>query len=186
MDLHSLPIQGYFNVPVDNLFAAPVIIRHIESLRLADLTVVSPDAGGVTRARAVAKRLGASLAIVDKRRERANVSEVMHIIGEVEGRNVVIYDDLIDTAGTVIEAARALRKAGALRVLACACHAVLSGPALERIMGSELEQVVVTNTIPLDEPKRACDRIKVLSVAELFGEAIRRIHEETSISSLFV
>jgi ribose-phosphate pyrophosphokinase len=186
MDLHSLPIQGYFNLPVDNLFAAPVIIEHIEGLQLSDLTVVSPDAGGVARARAIAKRLDAQLAIVDKRREQTNVAEVMHIIGDVESRDVVIYDDMIDSAGTVVEAARALKKAGAQRAFACAAHAVLSGPALERIMNSELEQVVVTNTIPLDQNKSACARIKVLSVAALFGEAIRRIHEETSISSLFV
>ncbi|HEX9637496.1 MAG TPA: ribose-phosphate pyrophosphokinase [Acidobacteriota bacterium] len=186
MDLHSLPIQGYFNLPVDNLFAAPVIIEYVESLQLRNLTVVSPDAGGVSRARAIAKRLDAQLAIVDKRRESANVAEVMHIVGDVDGRNTVIYDDMIDTAGTICEAARALKKAGAQRVFACAAHPVLSGPALDRILNSELEQVVVTNTIPLDDSKHSCSRIKVLSVAQLFGEAIRRIREETSISSLFV
>lgn len=186
MDLHAGQIQGFFDIPVDHLFAAPVLLEHISRMQLDNLTVVSPDAGGVERARAYAKRLGAELAIVDKRRVEANIAEVMHVIGDVEDRDVVIVDDLIDTAGTIVETVKALHKNGARRIFAAATHAVLSGPALERIAKTEvLEQVIVTDTIPLDESKQS-QKVKVLSVAALLGEAIRSIHEETSVSSLFI
>jgi len=185
MDLHAPQIQGFFNIPVDHLFAAPVIIKHIKSLEMEDLTIVSPDAGGVERARAYAKRLGAALAIIDKRRFAANQTEVLHIIGEVEGRNVFIVDDIIDTAGTLIHTMEALLKAGAKSVSASASHGVLSGPAVERINNSALTQVVVTNTMPLGDKEAECNRIKALSIAELLAEAIRRIHMEDSVSSLF-
>jgi len=186
LDLHAAQLQGFFDIPVDHLFAAPVLIDYFKSQGSADLTVVSPDAGGVERARAFAKRLSAPLAIIDKRRVEANVAEVMHIIGEVDGRHCLIVDDLIDTAGTLVKAADALLRQGAASVTACATHAVLSGPAVERIACSHLKEVVLTNSIPLKEDARQCPRIRVLSVAELLARAIQSIHEETSVSTLFV
>jgi ribose-phosphate pyrophosphokinase len=187
MDLHAGQIQGFFNVPFDHLFAMPVFLDHLRPLFQSDPPVfVSPDAGGVERTRAYAKRMGADLAIVDKRRERANVSEVMHIVGSVAGRDCVILDDLIDTAGTITNAARALKAEGARRVMAAATHPVLSGPAVERIADSPLEEVIVTDTIPLKDEAQATGKFTVLSVARLFGEAIKRIHHSDSVSSLFV
>ncbi len=188
MDLHAGQIQGFFDIPVDHLYATPVLLKYIkEHYPDGGLVVVSPDAGGVERARAFAKRLGASLAIVDKRRERANVSEVMNVIGDVKDKDTLLLDDLIDTAGTVVQAAEALKERGARKVAAACTHAVLSGPAVDRINSSgALEEVIVTNTIPLDSKKEKCSKLTVLSVAQLFAEAIKRIHEETSISSLFV
>lgn len=186
MDLHAGQIQGFFNVPFDHLFAMPVVLEYLRP-KLAEGTVlVSPDAGGVERARAYAKRLGGDLAIIDKRRERANVSEVMNIVGDVEGRDTVIVDDMIDTAGTLTNAAKALKDRGAKRVFAVATHPVLSGPAISRIEESCLEEVVVTDTIPLSPQARAVQKFTVLSVARLLGEAIRRIHTSDSVSSLFV
>jgi ribose-phosphate pyrophosphokinase len=186
LDLHAAQIQGFFNIPVDHLFATPVLIEYYRNLADDDLTVVSPDAGGVERARAFAKRLSAPLAIIDKRREEVNVAEVMHIIGEVEGRHCLIVDDLIDTAGTLVKGAEALLEAGASSVLACATHAVLSGPAIERIGESRISEVVLTNSIPVRDEALACGKIKTLSVAPLLGRAIQSIHEETSVSTLFV
>ena len=186
LDLHAAQIQGFFNIPVDHLFAMPVMIEYFRSQGIPAMTVVSPDAGGVERARAFAKRLGAPLAIIDKRRLEANVAEVMHIIGDVEGRNCLIVDDLIDTAGTLVKGADALLRQGALSVSACATHAVLSGPAMSRIEESELREVVVTNSIPLSEEAWKSSRIKSLSIAKLMADAIRSIHEETSVSTLFV
>ncbi|RME66005.1 MAG: ribose-phosphate pyrophosphokinase [Nitrospirae bacterium] len=188
MDLHAGQIQGFFDIPVDHLYATPVLLEYIRNhYPDGNLVVVSPDAGGVERARAFAKRLGASLAIVDKRRERANVSEVMNVIGDVKGRDTLLLDDLIDTGGTIVQAAEALKERGAKRVAAACTHAVLSGPAVDRINSSDaLEEVIITNTIPLDSKKERCSKLTVLSVAGLFAEAIKRIHEETSISSLFV
>ncbi|MDX2151873.1 MAG: ribose-phosphate pyrophosphokinase [Bryobacteraceae bacterium] len=186
LDLHAAQIQGFFDIPVDHLFATPVFIDYIRGLQIDGLVVVSPDAGGVERARAFAKRLEAPLAIIDKRREQVNVAEIMHIIGEVEGRHCLMVDDLIDTAGTLVKGAEALKRAGALSVRACATHAVLSGPAVERIGSSELEEVVLTNSIPLQEEALACSRIRSLSVAPLLARAIQSIHEETSVSTLFV
>lgn len=187
MDLHAGQIQGFFNVPVDHLYAAPVILADImERFQDQRLVVVSPDAGGTERARAFAKRLDAGLAIIDKRRSGPNVSEVMHIIGDVKGQTCLIVDDMIDTAGTLCQAALALKEQGASQVYASATHAVLSGPALDRINASCLEEVVVTNTIPLDDKVKQCPRLRVLSVAELLAEAIRRIHGDESVSSLFV
>ncbi len=185
MDLHAAQIQGYFDVPVDHLFAAPVIIEHVSKLHLDDLTVVSPDAGGVERARAYAKRLDASLAIVDKRREQPNVADVHHVIGDVKGRTALIVDDIVDTAGTLTKVAEAIRASGAREVLACCTHAVLSGPAHERIKASKLTKLITTDSIPI-RPGVASDKIEVLSVAELLGRAIQSIHEETSITTLFV
>lgn len=185
MELHAGQIQGFFDVPVDQLYGSPVLVEYFRRMELGDLVVVSPDAGGVERARAYAKKLNASLGIIDKRREKANVSEVMHVIGEVEGKDVLLVDDLIDTAGTLTQAARALLDQGAVSVRACCTHAVLSGPAVKRIGESDLSEIVVTDTIPLKEEGQRCEKIKVLSVARLFGEAIRRIHNETSVSSLF-
>jgi ribose-phosphate pyrophosphokinase len=185
IDLHAGQIQGFFDIPVDHLFAAPVIIDHVAQLGLDDLVVVSPDAGGVERARAIGKRLRASLAIVDKRRESPNVSVVMHLIGEVEGRDCLIIDDMIDTAGTLVQAADALHREGARRILACGVHPVLSGPAIARIEGAPIERVIVTNSIPLDKDKLH-PKITTLSVAPLLAEAIRRIHDEESVSTLFV
>lgn len=185
LDLHAGQIQGFFDIPVDHLFAAPVVIEHVQRLGLDDLVVVAPDAGGVERARAIAKRLRASLAIVDKRREGPNVSLFMHLIGDVRGRDCLIIDDMIDTAGTLVQAADALKREGARRIFACGVHAVLSGPALARIEGAPLEQVIVTNSIPLPREKQH-PRITVLSVAPLLAEAIRRIHDEESVSTLFV
>ncbi|MGH9474984.1 MAG: ribose-phosphate diphosphokinase [Terriglobales bacterium] len=186
MDLHAPQIQGFFNIPVDHLFASPVLVDQFRRMELQDLTIVSPDAGGVERARFFAKKLDAALAIVDKRRVAADVSEVMHVIGEVEGRTVVILDDIIDTAGTLVKTAEAMVQNGARRVLACASHAVLSGPAVERLEASPVETVVVTNSIPLPESSRTRARIQVLSIAGLLAAAIRSIHEETSVSLLFV
>jgi len=186
MDLHASQIQGFFDVPVDHLFAAPVLLEAIRELDIADLMIVSPDAGGVERARAIAKRLDAGLAIVDKRREAPNQAKVMHIIGDVEGRSVLMIDDIIDTAGTLTSTVQALRDNGAERILAAGIHGVLSGPALDRIRTSPLETVLVTDTTPLEEKLSQCDKLKPLSVAPLLGEAIRRIHENSSVSSLFV
>jgi ribose-phosphate pyrophosphokinase len=186
MDLHAGQIQGFFSIPVDHLFAAPVLIEYFRKKAIPDLVVVSPDAGGVERARAYAKRLNAELAIIDKRRERANVAEVLHIIGEVRGRTALIVDDMIDTAGTLTEVAQALLEGGAREVYACCTHAVFSGPAIERIERAPLKEVVVTNTIPLSPRGQEVPKITCLSVAPLLGEAIRSIHEETSVSRLFI
>lgn len=186
LDLHAAQIQGFFDVPVDHLFATPVMIDHFTPLRGLKLTVVSPDAGGVERARAFAKRLDAPLAIIDKRRTEVNIAEVMHIIGEVEGHHCLIVDDLIDTAGTLVKAAEALLAQGAVSVRACATHAVLSGPAVSRIENSRIAEVVVTNSIPLNDGASKCGRIKVLSVAPLLAQAIQSIHEDGSVSTLFV
>jgi len=189
MDLHAGQIQGFFNIPVDHLFAAPVLLQYLQDRRVQgawkDLVVVSPDAGGVERARAFAKRLGTSLAIMDKRRTGANEAKIMHVIGEVRDRDVILLDDMIDTAGSITQAVQALRAEGARRILASCTHAVFSGQALERLERSDIEEVVVTNTIPLRDDQ-TCKKITVLSVAPLLGEAIRRIHTETSVSSLFV
>jgi ribose-phosphate pyrophosphokinase len=186
LDLHAPQIQGFFDIPVDHLFSAPVMVEHFRAEGIENLAVVSPDAGGVERARAFAKRMNAPLAIIDKRREEANVAEVMNIIGDVRGRNCLMVDDLIDTAGTLVKGAEALLVAGAASVRACATHAVLSGPAVDRIMESEIKEVVLTNSIPLKEEARACDRIRTLSVAPLLAQAIQSIHEGGSISRLFV
>jgi ribose-phosphate pyrophosphokinase len=186
LDLHAAQIQGFFDIPVDHLFAAPVMVEYFRAHPTEDVTIVSPDAGGVERARAFAKRLNAPLAIIDKRRADANVAEVMNIIGDVRGRNCIVVDDLIDTAGTLVKGAEALMSAGARSVSASATHAIFSGPAVERISQSQLEEVVVTNSIPLGESAKACDRIKVLSVAPLLARAIQSIHEGGSISTLFV
>lgn len=186
MDLHAGQIQGFFNIPVDHLYATPVILDHLRSMDLKDLVVVSPDAGGVERARAFAKRLKANLAIIDKRREGPNQARIMNIIGEVEGRDVLLLDDMIDTAGTITQGAQACADQGAHRILAGCTHAVLSGPALQRLNDSVLDRVIVTNTIPLSGKDQVCKKIEVLSVAPLLGEAIRRIHNEESVSSLFV
>jgi ribose-phosphate pyrophosphokinase len=186
LDLHAAQIQGFFDIPVDHLFATPVLIDYFKTINIPDLTVVSPDAGGVERARAFAKRLNSPLAIIDKRREEANVAEVMNVVGDVAGRNCLLVDDLIDTAGTLVKGAEALRVKGAASVTGCATHAVLSGPAVERIEASELREVVFTNSIPLSEAAKRSSRIKSLSVAKLLAEAIRSIHEETSVSVLFV
>ncbi len=186
LDLHAAQIQGFFDVPVDHLFAAPVMVEFFETQGRRDITVVSPDAGGVERARAFAKHLNAPLAIIDKRRTEVNVAEVMHIIGDVEGRHCLIVDDLIDTAGTLVKAAEALTAQGTLSVTACATHAVLSGPAVERISSSDIQQVVVTNSIPLRDDAMKCSKIKVLSVAPLLARAIQSIHEDGSVSTLFI
>jgi len=185
VDLHAAQIQGYFNIPVDHLFASPVLVGHFRDMKLENLTVVSPDAGGVERARFFAKKLEAPLAIVDKRRTDMNVSEVMNVIGEVRGRTCLILDDMIDTAGTLVKTVDALLDQGAAEVYACASHPVLSGPAVERIAASRLKQLVVTNTIPLQEPATRVEKIKVLSIAGLLGRAIESIHMETSVSTLF-
>ncbi len=185
LDLHAGQIQGFFNIPVDHLFAAPVLIDYLGRKALQDPVVIAPDAGGVERARAIAKRLKAGLAIIDKRREGADVSLFMHLIGDVKGRDAVIIDDMIDTAGTVVQAVDAIKREGARRILACGVHPVLSGPAIARIEGSPLEEVIVTNSIPLGPEKRIA-KIVVLSVANLLAEAIRRIHAEESVSTLFV
>ena len=186
MDLHKAQIQGFFDIPVDHLFAAPVIIDYLSRLEYPRLTMVSPDAGGAERARAYAKRLDAELAIIDKRRTDNGASEVMNVIGDVAGRTCIIQDDIIDTAGTITKAAVALKEARAMRVIACAVHGVLSGPAIERIERAPIDQLIMTNTIPLSGERARCAKIKVLSVAQLLGQAIRSIHEETSVSSLFV
>jgi ribose-phosphate pyrophosphokinase len=186
LDLHAAQIQGFFDVPVDHLFAAPVMIEYFDSIGRRDMTVVSPDAGGVERARAFAKHLHAPLAIIDKRRTDVNVAEVMHIIGDVKGQHCLIVDDLIDTAGTLVKGAEALMEQGALSVTACATHAVLSGPAVERIESSTVQEVVVTNSIPLREDATRCSRVKTLSVAPLLARAIQSIHEDGSVSTLFI
>ncbi|MGH9176100.1 MAG: ribose-phosphate diphosphokinase [Vicinamibacterales bacterium] len=186
MDLHKAQIQGFFDIPVDHLFAAPVMIDYLSRQDFPRLTMVAPDAGGAERARAYAKRLGAELAVIDKRRSDDGTAEVMNVIGEVGGRTCVIADDIIDTAGTIQRGAQALMESGAERVLACAVHGVLSGPALDRIENSPLERLIVTNTIPVEGKRLKCGKIVELSVARLLGQAIRSIHEETSVSSLFV
>ena len=186
MDLHSPQIQGFFSIPVDNLVAASVLANHIQTLGLKELSVVSPDAGGVGRARMFAKRMGARLAIIDKRRPAPNIAQVLHVIGDVKGCDVVILDDMVDTGGTLVNSVEALKKAGAGNVFAACTHAILSGKAVERIEDSEMESLIVTNTIPLRENASLCQKIILLSVASLFGEAIRRIHEGQSVSSLFV
>ena len=185
MDLHSDQIQGFFDIPVDNIYATPVLLKHLQAQSHPDLVVVSPDVGGVVRARAIAKQLHCDLAIIDKRRPRPNVAEVMHVIGEIEGRTCVIMDDMVDTANTLCQAAAALKEYNAATVLAYATHPVLSGPAVERISHSHLDQLVVTDTIPLSPAATTCDRILQLSCAELLAETIRRISNEDSISSLF-
>ncbi len=185
MELHAGQIQGFFNGPVDHLYCSPVILRYLQTLDLHNPVIVSPDAGGVERARAYARKMQSALAIVDKRREGPNVAEVMHLIGDVKGCDVVLIDDMIDTAGTLTQAAQALKAHGARRVLAATTHPVLSGPAIGRIEASPIEQVVVSNTIPLSSAGRACPKIKVLSAADVFGEAIKRIHDLNSVSSLF-
>ena len=185
MDLHADQIQGFFDIPVDNIYASPVLLTDLKSKAYPDLVVVSPDVGGVVRARALAKQLGSELAIIDKRRPKANVSEVMHVIGEIDGRNCVIMDDMIDTAGTLVKAAEVLKERGAKRVFAYCTHPILSGPAVDRIANSQLDEVVITNTIPLSDAARACKKIRQLSVAFLFAETIRRISDGESVTSLF-
>ena len=187
MDLHAGQIQGFFNIPVDNLYSAPVLLRYLRRrLNHKKVTIVSPDAGGVPRARAFAKRLSASLAIIDKRRVEANVVEEMNIIGEVEGEVAVLLDDMVDTAGTLTMAAEALERAGASKIFACCAHPILSGSAIKKISDSPLQELVVSNSVPLTPESQECKKIKVLSVANLIGEAIRRTHQERSVSSLFV
>jgi ribose-phosphate pyrophosphokinase len=186
MDLHAGQLQGFFNIPVDHLFAAPVAVRHFESMDLDNVVMVAPDAGAVERARAIAKRLHAGLAIIDKRRLRANKAVAMHVVGDVEGCNAILYDDMVDTAGTLTEGAKALVANGAKAVYAFSTHAVLSGSAVDAIEKGPFAKVIVTDTIPLRGAAKKCSRILVLSVAELLGDAIRNIHEETSLSSLFI
>lgn len=186
MDLHAGQIQGYFNIPVDNLFAAPLLLKHIRSHFEDNLVIVSPDAGGVERARAFAKRLAASLAIIDKRRDVPNIAEAMNIIGEVERKTAVILDDMVDTAGTLTQAAEALKDKGASKIYACCTHPVLSGSSIKKIEASAIDNLVVTNTIPLNDKARNCSKIMVLSVAELLGETIKRIYNSNSVSTLFV
>jgi ribose-phosphate pyrophosphokinase len=185
VDLHAGQIQGFFNVPVDHLFASPVLLEYLRHLR-NDIVIVSPDAGGVERARAYAKRLNTSLAIIDKRRESPNISQIMNIIGEVEGLTAVLVDDIVDTGGTLVRSAYALVEKGAKRVFACCTHPVLSGQAVKIISESPIEEMIVTDTIPLREEAKACPKIKVLSISNLLAEAIRRIYEDESVSSLFV
>ena len=186
LDLHAAQIQGFFDIPVDHLYATPVMIEYFQGLALPKLTVISPDAGGVERARAFAKRLKAPLAIIDKRRDDGNVAEVMHIIGRVRERTCLIVDDIVDTAGTLVKAVDALLEHGAAAVYGCCTHAVLSGPAVERITTSQLKELVVSDSIPLSAAARQCGRIRQLSVASLLAGAIQSIHEETSISGMFV
>ena len=186
MDLHAGQIQGYFNIPVDNIFAAPILLKYFQDNTQGDLVIVSPDAGGVERARAFAKRLSASLAIIDKRRVTPNVAEAMNIIGEVKGKTAIILDDMVDTAGTLTQAARALSERGAVAVQACCTHPVLSGPAIERIVDSPIDRLVITNTIPLNAAGAACSKIIDLSIAEILGETIKRVHDSNSVSTLFV
>jgi ribose-phosphate pyrophosphokinase len=185
VDLHAAQIQGFFNIPVDHLFASPVLVGYFRDLKLPNLTVVSPDAGGVERARFFAKKLEVPLAIVDKRRTDINVTEVMNVIGDVKGRTCLILDDIVDTAGTLVKTAEALLEQGADAVYACASHAILSGTAVERIRDSQLKELVVTNTVPLKPEAQQLDKIKVLSIAGLLGRAIESIHMETSVSTLF-
>jgi ribose-phosphate pyrophosphokinase len=186
MDLHAGQIQGYFNIPVDNLFAAPLLLKYIRTHFEDDLVIVSPDAGGVERARAFAKRLEATLAIIDKRRDAPNIAEAMNIIGEVKGKTAVILDDMVDTAGTLTQGAAALKEKGASNIYACCTHPVLSGASIEKIEASPIDSLVVTNTIPLNEKSQKCAKITVLSVAELLGETIKRIYNSDSVSTLFV
>jgi ribose-phosphate pyrophosphokinase len=187
VDLHAGQIQGFFNIPVDNLYAAPVLLDYMkEQFDTDNLVIVSPDAGGVERARAFAKRLNCTIAIVDKRREKANECEIMNVIGDVQGKDTLLLDDMVDTAGTMAQAASALMSQGARRVSAACTHAVLSGPAVERINNSPIEALIVTNTISLDSKKEQCSKLKVLSIAPIVGEAMKRIHEETTLSTLFV
>ncbi len=186
LDLHADQIQGFFDVPVDHLFAAPVLLDAMREMKVPDLVVVSPDAGGVERARAIAKRLGAGLAIIDKRRTAPNTAEIMHLIGDVEGCNALVVDDIIDTAGTLTKSVDALKDKGAKRVLAAGVHGILSGPAIQRITDSCLETVLITNTTPVEDKLARLPKLRSLSVAPLLGEAIRRIHENSSVSSLFV
>jgi ribose-phosphate pyrophosphokinase len=185
MDLHAGQIQGFFDIPVDHLFATPVLIEHIKKLNIPNLTFVSPDAGGVERARAFARRLDADLAIIDKRRTAPNVAEVLNIIGEVSGRNIVICDDMIDTAGTLVNTVMALKEKKAGKIYACATHGVLSGPAIERLRNAPIEEIILTNTVPVQASKML-PNMRIMSVAGLLGTAIHSIHEETSVSSLFV
>jgi ribose-phosphate pyrophosphokinase len=186
MDLHAAQIQGFFNIPVDNLYASPVLLDYVQTMySFENLVIVSPDAGGVERARSFAKRLQCSIAIIDKRREAANISQIMNVIGDVENKDTIILDDMIDTGGTTIQAAEALKDKGAKRVVAACTHAVLSDNAIEKVNNSVIEELIVTNTIPLDSKKERCKKLNVLSIAPLIGEAIKRIHEESSISSLF-
>jgi ribose-phosphate pyrophosphokinase len=187
MDLHKAQIQGFFDIPVDHLFAAPVFIDYLSRVELSqDVTIVSPDAGGVERARAYAKRLNADLAIIDKRRSEGGHAEVMHVVGQVKDRVCILQDDIVDTAGTLQQASQALKDNGAASVMACAVHGVLSGPAFQRIDDSVLDKLIVTNTIPLRDEFARSDKVQVLSVANLLGKAIQSIHQETSVSSLFV
>jgi ribose-phosphate pyrophosphokinase len=186
MDLHADQIQGFFDLPVDNIYAAPVLLGDVWKQRYQDLIVVSPDVGGVVRARALAKRMESDLAIIDKRRPKANVSEVMNVIGEVKGRTCVIMDDMVDTAGTLVKAAQVLKEEGATKVVAYCTHPVLSGGAVERIAKSDLDELVVTDTIPLGDDAKACRKIRSLSVAGLIAETILRIYTEESVSSLFI
>jgi ribose-phosphate pyrophosphokinase len=187
MDLHAAQIQGFFNIPVDNLYASPVLLDYVRKKYISkNLIIVSPDAGGVERARSFAKNLQCSIAIIDKRREAANVSQIMNVIGEVGEKDTIILDDMIDTGGTLIQASKALKDKGAREVVAACTHAVLSGPAVEKLNNSVIQELIVTNTIPFDSKKDQCKKLTVLSIASLLGEAIRRIHEESSISSLFI
>jgi len=186
MDLHAGQIQGFFDIPVDHLYAAPVLLRYLKELKLGQTVVVSPDAGGVERARAFAKRLGAGLAIIDKRRTGPNVSEVMHIIGEVEGKAAIVVDDMIDTGGTLVQGLESLKAAGAGPLLACATHPVFSGQAIQRLLDSPAERIVVTDSIPLGQEALQCSKIVQLSIDELLAEAINRIHDNESVSSLFI
>ena len=186
MDLHAGQIQGYFNIPVDNIFAAPILLKYIRSHFEDNLVIVSPDAGGVERARAFAKRLEASLAIIDKRRDAPNIAEAMNIIGEVKGKTAIILDDMVDTAGTLVQASKALKDRGVSNVYACVTHPVLSGPAIKRIEDSPIDHLVVTDTIPLNEKAQKCSKITILSVSELLGETIKRIYSSHSVSTLFV
>jgi len=186
MDLHAGQIQGFFNIPVDHLYAASVLLDYFRKIDLKDLVVVSPDAGGVERARAFAKRLKSNLAIIDKRREGPNRAKLMNIIGEVEGHDVLLLDDMIDTGGTIVQGASAIKEKGGLRILAGCTHAILSGPALQRINESVIEEVVATNTIPLNKKGEVCKKIKILSVGPLLGEAVKRIYREESLTTLFV
>jgi len=185
MDLHAGQIQGFFNIPVDHLYAAPVLIKYLKDINIPELIVVSPDAGGVERARALAKRLKVGLAIVDKRRIAPNVAEVLNLIGKVKGKNVIICDDIIDTAGTLVNTINVLKEKEAEKIYVCATHGILSGPAIDRLRDAPLEKIIVTDTIPVDESKRLPNMV-ILSVAELLGKAIRSIHEESSVSNLFV
>src|SRR4029450_6043748 len=186
MDLHAAQIQGFFDIPVDHLYSAPVMVQYYQEQRLPNLTVVAPDTGGAERARAYAKRLDAELALCDKRREKANVAEVMNVVGDVRGRSCLVVDDMCDTGGSLTKVARALKNAGAERIHACFTHPVLSGRAAEHLAQSDIEQIIVTNTIPLRENACEFEKIKILSIAPLLAKAIKSIHEETSVSSLFV